>query len=99
MPSPLCASCKSFDTEWVVSTGRGTVFTYTIAYTAAHPAVREALPYNIASILLDDAGDVRLMSNVVDARPDEMKIGLPVELHWDAMDDGMYLPRFKKRVA
>ena len=82
-----------------MSNGLGTVFTYTVAYTAAHPAVRDSLPYNIASVLLDDAGDVRLMSNVVDAQPEEMKIGMPVELHWEAIDDGMFLPRFKKRTS
>lgn len=93
---PVCPSCRSFETEWVTVSGRGTVFSYTIAYYPTHPALREAGPYNIANILLDDAGGVRLYSNVVDAKPEEMRIGMPVKIYWDPTPDGGFLPRFKK---
>ncbi|MGD9941800.1 MAG: Zn-ribbon domain-containing OB-fold protein [Burkholderiaceae bacterium] len=95
-PSPACPRCGSFASEWVPVSGRGTVYTYTIAYHPAHRALKDQPPYNVAVILLDDAGDVRIVSNVIDAAPHEMRIGLPVVLVWEAVSDGTCLPRFRK---
>lgn len=94
-PRPVCAHCGSLKWNWTRVSGRGSVFSYTIAYHAVHPALKAAVPYNIAVVLLDDAGDVRLVSNVIDAKPEEMHIGLPVELVWEDLPDGMTLARFR----
>lgn len=98
MPCPVCPACRSLEFQWVEVSGRGTVFSYTVVHYASHPVLREALPYNIAWIQLDDAGDVRLVSNVVDAEPDELAIGMPVVVHWEPISDGGYLPRFRKAI-
>jgi uncharacterized OB-fold protein len=96
-PAPFCADCRSPQTAWKEVSGDGTVFSYTIAHFATHPALRDALPYNIAVVLLDGTGDVRLISNVVDVPPEGMAIGLPVRLVWEPTRDGGYLPRFARR--
>ncbi len=95
-PVPVCAHCGSFKTEWAKVPGTGTVFSFTVAYHPVHPALRDAVPYNVAYILLDEADDVRLVSNVMDAKPEEMRIGLRVRLEWDPTSDGSFLPRFRK---
>ncbi|MBI4182801.1 MAG: Zn-ribbon domain-containing OB-fold protein [Proteobacteria bacterium] len=95
-PSPVCPACRSFGAEFVEVPGTGTVFTYTVAHHPVHPALKAAVPYNIAVVLLDGAGDVRLVSNVVDARPGEMAVGMRVRLRWEPTSDGSYLPRFEK---
>lgn len=96
-PMPLCAACGSGAIEWAPVSGSGTVFSYTVAYHPTHPALKTAVPYNIAVVMLDDAGDVRIVSNVVDAAPEEMRIGMPVALVWEPTSDGGQLPRFRKR--
>ncbi len=98
-PMPNCPACRSGATEWAAVSGEGTVFSYTIVRHAAHAALKEALPFNVAVVMLDDAGDVRIISNVVDAAPDEIEIGMPVSLVWDATEDGGFLPRFRRREA
>ena len=95
-PAPVCAHCGSFAKDWAPVSGRGTVFSYTVIHHAVHPALKQAVPYNIAIVLLDDAGDVRLVSNVIDAAPADMRIGMPVQLAWDATADGGFVPRFRK---
>lgn len=95
-PVPICRRCRSERTAWTAVPGTGTVFTYTVAYHPVHPALKTAVPYNIALVLLDGAGDVRLVSNVVDAAPEELRIGMRVSLFWDEVAEGRYLPRFKK---
>lgn len=96
-PVPLCPKCGSPAIVWAPVSGHGTVFTYTIIHHPTHPALKGFGPYNVAIVLLDDADDVRLVSNVVDAAPDEMRVGLPVTLAWEATRDGGFLPRFRKR--
>jgi len=49
----------------------------------------------IAVIALEDAGGVRILSNVVDANPDELEIGMPVELVWEDMSEDLAMPRFR----
>lgn len=95
-PRPVCAQCRHFGWSWTQVSGRGTVFSYTIAHHAVHPSLKAAVPYNIAVVLLEGAGDVRLVSNIIDAAPEEMRIDLPVELVWEDLPGGMTLPRFRK---
>jgi uncharacterized OB-fold protein len=95
-PGPMCPTCRSIKTEWVPVRGDGAVFSYTVVYHPVHSALKGAVPYNVAVVLLADAGDVRIVSNVIDAAPGEMTVGMPVHLHWDPTPDGGYLPRFRK---
>ena len=95
-PRPVCGECGYFTWNWTAVSGLGTVFSYTIINHSVHPALKESLPYNVAVVLLDGVGDVRLVSNVIDAAPEQMRIGLPVELVWQDLPDGMALPRFRK---
>jgi uncharacterized OB-fold protein len=97
-PVPVCNSCGSTAIEWRPVSGHGSVFSYTIAYHPTHPAVKPALPYNIAVVLLEGAGDVRLVTNVIDVPPAEMAIGLPVTLIWQEARDGFVLPRFRRNI-
>lgn len=95
-PMPSCAYCGSTDVGWKEVSGEGTVFTYTVAYHAVHKALKGFGPYNVVVVLLDGADEVRLVSNLVDTEPADIRIGMPVSLHWDALDNGMVLPRFRK---
>jgi uncharacterized OB-fold protein len=93
-PLPICAVCRCTRCEWAEVPGTGTVFSYTIAAHPTHPALRGHQPYNIAVVLLDGAGDVRLVSNVMDVANEDLTIGMRVRLQWDALSDGQFLPRF-----
>ncbi len=94
-PQPTCACCRSSSSTWTPVSGNGVVYTYTIVRQAVEPALRESVPYNVAIVLLDDADDVRLTSNVIDAAPDEICIGLRVALVWETAGT-LTLPRFRK---
>lgn len=96
-PMPCCPNCRGEATEWVPVSGDGEVFTYTIVHYAPHAALKSAVPFNVAVVLLEDAGDVRIVSNVIDATPEEMRVGLKVSLVWEETPDGGWLPRFRKR--
>ena len=58
-------------------------------------AAGQELPFVIAVIALEDAGGVWIISNLVDVNPDQLEIGLPVELVWEDMSADLAIPRFR----
>jgi uncharacterized protein len=95
-PAPICYVCRSTDSEWSPVEGDGTVYSYTIVTHAVHPGLADRIPFNVALVEFPDAPGVRLITNVVDAAPDELSVGLPVRLHWEDLSNGTTLPRFEK---
>jgi uncharacterized OB-fold protein len=95
-PVPLCHQCRSTAYEWSPVVGDGTVYSFTIVAHGVHPGLMDRLPFNVALVEFPDAPGVRLVSNVVDAAPEELSVGLPVRLRWDDLSNGTVLPRFVK---
>jgi uncharacterized OB-fold protein len=96
-PAPVCAHCRSFTSEWVRAPEQGVVFSFTIVHHPAHPAMAESVPYNIVIVDFPECGHARLVSNLIDAAPEEIHIGMAVALTWETAGNGMLVPRFKKR--
>jgi len=95
IPRELCAECGSFDWEWARSSGKGTVFTYTVVARALHPAFLNATPY--AAVIVELEEGVRILSNVVDCPPEQMRIGMPVHVDFEKQSDSVTLPVFRSR--
>jgi uncharacterized OB-fold protein len=94
-PAPVCYACRARETEWVCVSGRGTVYTYTVVHHPVHPKLTPHIPYNVALVALEDAPGVRLVSNVIDVAPEELRIGLPVEVVFEESISDTRIPRFK----
>jgi len=94
VPRELCPECGSWRWEWAKSSGRGTVFTWTVAARAMHPAFQEDAPYAAVVIEMDEG--VRLVSQVVDCPPEELEIGMPVEVVFDEVAPEVTLPLFRR---
>jgi len=92
-PGPMCPSCRSLEWDTVVSSGRGTVYSFVVPH---HPQVPSfEYPYVVALVELDEG--TRLVSNVVDIDPADVHVGLPVEVDFVAVDDELTLPQFRVR--
>jgi len=96
-PAPVCPECRSAESDWAEVSGAGEVYTYTIVHRPI--AADQKLPYVIAVIALADSGGIRMISNLVDVDPDELEIGLPVELVWEDMSETLAIPRFRPAKA
>ena len=94
VPREICASCASWSWEWARSTGRGTVFTWTVVNRAMHPAFANDTPF--AAVVIELEEGVRLLSEVVDCPPDALEIGMPVEVVFEAQTDEVTLPKFRR---
>jgi uncharacterized OB-fold protein len=98
-PLAGCPDCGSRRAEWVALSGAATVYSFTIVRHAVLPELAAHVPYNVAVVEPDEAPGVRLITNVVDVAPEQMAIGLRVELAWDEPLPGVRLPRFRRAAA
>jgi hypothetical protein len=92
-PRALCPACLSEKTEWVRSAGKGTVYTFTVTHQNQASGFREALPYVLAYVELDEG--VRLLTNIVGCAPKKVRIGMPVEVVFEDVTEEIALPRFR----
>ena len=91
-PGPACPDCGAFDRGHVVASGRGTVFSYVVH---RHPPVPDKeLPIVIALIDLEEG--VRMVGEVADVADDEIKIGMPLRVDFNRIDDELTLPVWRR---
>ena len=94
-PRPICPNCASRDTEWFQSSGKGTLYAFSIVHRAPMPAFGEMTPYVAAYVELE--GGVRFPTNLIDieADPEHVKIGMACEVVFEDISDTITLPKFK----
>jgi len=92
-PAPLCPECRSTEADWKQVSGRREVYSYTAVHRPV--AADQTLPFVIAVVALEDSGGLRMISNLVDVNPEELEIGMPVELVWEDMSEDLTMPRFR----
>jgi uncharacterized OB-fold protein len=90
-PGPNCFGIATLD--WVESSGKGWVYAHTISYQPAHPSFADDVPYVLAIIELEEGW--RMNSNVINTPPDQVRIGMRVEVVWDDVTAEFSLPKFQ----
>ena len=94
VPREICAECGSMDWGWQTSSGRGKLFTWTVAARPMHPAFAEDAPYAPAVVELEEG--VRLVTEIVDCHPDDLQIDDPVEVVFEVVTPEITLPKFRR---
>ena len=89
----MCTSCHSLQWEWAPTEGKGKVYCWTTVHQALDPAFAEAVPYAAVVVELDEGP--RLTTWVTGISPDDLRIGMPVELWFDKVTDEVTLPKFR----
>ena len=91
-PRLLCPECWSDEAEWVTSTGTGEIYSFTIVRRAPSPGFRQALPYAVAMVDLDEG--VRLVGELIIEDLDAITVGARVSAVFERLDDEITLPHF-----
>ena len=92
-PRVLCTHCHSDRLEWRQASGRGVIYSYTVCHRPAGPAFKGDVPYVVALIDLEEGP--RMLSNIRTGDPASVKIGLPVQVVFEPIDDEHTLPKFE----
>lgn len=91
-PGPMCPECGATKPTYLVSEGRGEVFSYVVHH---HPKVPGwEVPFVVALVELDEG--VRMLGELVDVPPDEVHIGLPVRVDFREVDDDLTMPYWRR---
>ncbi len=80
-PVETCRDCLSGDLAWEVSSGRGTVYSWTVVHRPATPAF--AVPY--APAIVDVAEGFQVLTNLVGVAPEDITAGMPVAVRFESV--------------
>jgi uncharacterized OB-fold protein len=93
---PVCTTCLSDEADWVLLSGKGAVLSHLVFHRAYSPAWKAQVPYSVAMVQLDEGP--RMFSDIVDperAHIHDDLVGRRVAVTFDAMADGIAVPRFR----
>jgi len=85
--------CYSSETEWIVASGKGQVYTFAVYHLAYHKAFENDLPYVTTIVELEEGPHI--LTNMVGCSPDEVRCDMPVEVTWEDVTREFSLPKFK----
>lgn len=88
---PGCNACGAPDWDTVEASGEGTVYSYVVMHHPPFPAFDP--PYAVG--LIELAEGVRIVSNVIGAPYDKVRVGMPVRLEFQRVDAELELPMFR----
>lgn len=99
-PHSYCTKCSAglnspwaANMRWVKASGKGRILTF---FTMNRPwvaAFKDDIPYNVALIGLDEGPDI--LSRIVECPPEEIKVGMPVEVVFRDVTEEFSLPMFR----
>jgi uncharacterized OB-fold protein len=92
-PRLYCSKCFSDQVEWVNANGRARVLSFTIVRRPVSPAFADDVPYVVALVTLEEGP--QMMTNIVECRPDEVTIGMPVEVIFEDWSETISIPMFR----
>lgn len=87
-PIPALWKDKSEQTDYVVASGRGTVFSYVVHHAPKVPG--RQLPFVVALVELEEG--VRMLGELRGIDPADVQVGLPVQVEFEKLDDEATLP-------
>jgi uncharacterized protein len=87
-----CLACRG-PVAWVTSTGRGTVYSFTVIRQNPSRSFRHLLPFVVALVDLDEGP--RMMSNIVGCEPAAVAIGARVKVRFEPVSEQASLPLFE----
>jgi uncharacterized OB-fold protein len=78
-PEWICHKCHSTELTWHKVSGRGRIYSWERVWHPVHPALKNAGPYLVVLVELPDAGNVRMVGNLIGDPSHEVAIGDDVE--------------------
>jgi uncharacterized protein len=89
-PGPVCPRCLSRDLGPEQVSGRGHLESFTVNHQQWIPGSE---PYIIAWVSIEEQPELRLTTNLVGVEPEDVEIGIPVQVVFEENDD-VFLPLF-----
>jgi hypothetical protein len=86
-PEWICHRCHSFDLAWEEVAGQGVIYSYQKPHHAVHPALNQRGSYVVVLVELPQAGNVRMVGNLLGDAAQDVRIGAPVQAVFEPHDN------------
>ena len=90
-PAPMCPGCHGLEMEAIEASGRGVIHSFVVAH---HPPI-PPFEYPNVIVLVDLEEGTRLVSRLVGIAPDDVRIGMPVAVEFERVDEGFAIHQFR----
>lgn len=94
-PAAVCPACGGGRHVWARVGGGGRVFTWVRVHRAFLPGYTTRVPFVTALVEIDEDPRVRLATFLREVPPEGPRIGMPVEVTFERVDDRLVLPAFR----
>ena len=87
-PEHLCYKCLTWDPEWREAAARGQVYSWTRVWSPFFPQLKSAVPFIAVLVELPEAGNVRMIGNLLGDPMQPVKAGDPVVGRFERHENG-----------
>jgi uncharacterized protein len=94
-PRPVCPKCWQRDLPWESTSGRATLYTYTLNHKVWNPDIR--VPYVIGIVELLEQTGLRLTTNVVNCTARDLYIGMALRVTFEQQGEH-FVPLFEPEI-
>ena len=94
-PRDISPCCFSRNTGWRQASGNATLFTYAIVHRAPHMGFVGDVPFVTAMVELEEGPIMPTNIVIDDPTPENLQIGMPLEVVFEDITDDIALPKFK----
>jgi enoyl-CoA hydratase/carnithine racemase/uncharacterized OB-fold protein len=92
-PKKVCPECWSENLTWIEASGKANVNTYTVMLDMVEPKFIKDLPYVLAMVDLPEG--IRMTTRIVNCKPENVAIGMNVEVVFQDVSSDCALPMFQ----
>lgn len=94
-PGLACPACGSEDLGYETVSGKARLFTWCVLREAPAPGFRDMLPLIVAIVELAEQPHLLLSTNIVGAREEDLRLGLPLAVTFETVTGDCALPQFR----
>ena len=92
-PRRDCPECWSQDLGWIEAKGTGEVYSFSVTYEGVEEMFVGDLPIILAWVDLPEG--IRMNTNLLECKPEDVYIGMQVEVMYRDVTDDITLPYFR----
>lgn len=86
-PEEVCNNCLKREFNYRETNGKGEIYSYIVVHNPPSPALAGVVPYAVVLVTPEEYPHVRILGNVVNRKPNEIKIGQKVQAVFEEIDD------------
>lgn len=94
-PRAICTLCGSRDLKWAKASGKGSIYSFVVIRQVIDnsPAFQSDIPFVLAEVELEEGP--RMYAPMVGCKPEDVRIGMKVEVLFEDATDTVAIPKFK----